>query len=334
MRLAKRRGDSIKRLPTAIPNVTGQKGPYMKSTSINNRILWIIGVTFVWYIVILSILEEFFGITVLGAIPHMSPGMRFVMSLYFPTIVPLVGLILFLYATQLRNRFVLDAISYGKENNNMSTLWLGILIGFVMNGSCILIAILHGDIFLRSNFSIAEIPFYIWAFICVFIQSTSEEVWCRGFMYERINVHYPLWVAILVNGSIFGLLHIFNPGVGVIPIVDIIICGISFSLLRWYTDSIWCAMGVHTMWNFTQNFIFGLPNSGIVSQASIFALDAAVDKPGLLYNVDFGVEGAIPAVIADLLLGVICLYLGYKNGRLGELKMRLEGAPNFNPVKR
>ena len=298
-------------------------------TSFKNRILWIIGVVFVWYILILSILEEIFGNILSQIFPNQSEGMAFVNYLYLPTIVPLVGLIVFLMLTPMRNGHVLEAMKYGSQNNNMKTLGLGILIGFIMNFSCILIALLHGDIFLKFNFTIAQLPFYIWAFLWVFVQSTSEEVWCRGFMYERINVHYPLWVAIIVNGSIFGLLHIFNPGVGVLPIVDIIICGISFSLLRWYTGSIWCAMGVHTMWNFTQNFLFGLPNSGLVSKASVFVLDAAVYKPGLLYDIDFGVEGAIPAVIADFLLGAVCLYLGYRSGRLGELKACKEDDPNF-----
>ena len=102
------------------------------------------------------------------------------------------------------------------------------------------------------------------ALAAMLIQSTTEELWCRGFMYERINVHYPLWVAIVVNGVFFAFLHIFNPGVGVLPIVDIAVCGLSFSLAKWYTGSIWFPMGIHTAWNFTQNFLFGLPNSGLV----------------------------------------------------------------------
>ena len=78
-------------------------------------------------------------------------------------------------------------------------------------------------------------------------------------------------------------------------------------------------MGVHTAWNFTQNFLFGLPNSGLVSEASIWGLDAASARDSLVYNVAFGVEGAVPAVIADALLGIICLVLAARAGRLGEL---------------
>ena len=143
-------------------------------------------------------------------------------------------------------------------------------------------------------------------------------------MYERINIHYPLWVAILANGVLFGLLHSFNDGASVIGIIDIAVCGISYSLVRWYTGSIWTAMGIHTMWNFTQNFLFGLPNSGMVSEFSVFHLDAANGVSNLIYDYAFGVEGTIIAVLVDGMLGVAVLLLAKKAGRLGELKLSYE----------
>ena len=140
-------------------------------------------------------------------------------------------------------------------------------------------------------------------------------------MYERLHERYPLWVAVAVNGVLFGLLHIFNPGADVIPIVGIIITGLSYSLLRWYSGSIWIAMGIHTGWNFTQNYLFGLPNSGLVSEASVFHLGAANGTTTWVYDWVFGVEGGIPALFIDGLLGVTIIYLACRNGRIKELGM-------------
>ena len=201
---------------------------------------------------------------------------------------------------------------------------LGLLLGFVTNFFCIACAMVHGDIKLIFDFSASQIPVILYGFLMVFIQSSSEEMWCRGFMYERILIHYPLWVAVLINGIFFGLLHIFNPGVSVMAILGIVICGFSYSLLRWYTGSIWITMGIHTMWNFTQNFIFGLPNSGLVSEVSVFNLDAVNAVSNLIYNYEFGVEAAIPALVVDALIGVVCIILAKRNGRLGELNMSYE----------
>jgi hypothetical protein len=155
-------------------------------------------------------------------------------------------------------------------------------------------------------------------------------------MYERISVHYPLWVAIVVNGVFFGVLHCFNDGANVLAITDIAVCGIAYSLVRWYSGSIWMVMGIHTMWNFTQNIVFGLPNSGLVSELSLFHLDAANGTSNLIYNYSFGVESALPAIIVDAAMAIIVLILAKKNGRLGELLMSYEkrtaliGAENIN----
>ena len=73
------------------------------------------------------------------------------------------------------------------------------------------------------------------------------------------------------------------------------------------------------MWNFTQNFLFGLPNSGLVSEASVFHLDAATGISNWIYSYEFGVEGGVPAIFADVLIVAVILILAKRDGRLGEL---------------
>ena len=292
----------------------------------HDRIIWILLVTFVWYVVLFSTLEGFLfdgnWVNVLvEKIGYEVDAMKFSV-MYLSTITPFVGFIVYTAVTK-RNRFVLRDILPGHKNNKIGWLFWGLAVGFIMNFGCILCALINGDIKLFLNFTMSQLPFYLITLVFVFIQSSSEEMWCRAFVYERVNVHYPLWVAILVNGIFFGALHLFNPGVTALPIIDIMICGVSFSLAKWYSGSIWFPMGIHTMWNFTQNLIFGLPNSGIVSEASIFGLDAASAHDSIVYNVAFGVEGAWPAVAADAVLGLICLILAARKGRLGELTQRL-----------
>ena len=291
---------------------------------IKNRIIWILLVTVLWYVFILSFPEMWISSdnrllrNLIDSIGYEPNGMKFVLDYYVGTIVPFAGFIVYTAVTK-RNRFVLRSILPGYEGNRLRQLFYGLLVGFIMNFGCIALALLNGDIKLYLNFAISQIPFFIYALIFVFIQSSSEEMWCRGFIYERINVKYPLWVAIIVNGLFFAALHLFNPGVSFLPIFDIAMCGLSFSLAKWYTKSIWFPMGIHTGWNFTQNLLFGLPNSGLVSEASVFGLDAASARDSIVYNVDFGVEGAFPAVAADIILGVVCLILAARQGRLGEL---------------
>ena len=214
---------------------------------------------------------------------------------------------------------MLGVIKPSSKSRSMKMLGMGLLLGFLTNFFCILCALIHGDIKLYPDFSVSQIPLMIFALISVFFQSTSEELWCRCYLYERISVHYPLWVAVVINGALFGVLHLGNDGITALALADLIICGLTYSLLRWYSGSIWTCFGIHTMWNFTQNFLFGLPNSGLVSEASVFHLDAATGISNWIYSYEFGVEGGVPAVFIDLLLAVVILILAKRNGRLGEL---------------
>ena len=298
----------------------------MKTFVKNDLIIWILLVTVLWYLFVFGTLEAIATSgRVLGLVglDQTSDGMQFIISIYLGTIVPFIGILVYTGVTK-RNRFVFRSFLPGYQRNGMKTLLQGLLVGFIMNFGCIVCALVHGDIKLYYDFALSQIPLMLFALVCVFIQSTSEELWCRGFIYERVTVRYPLWVAIIVNGLFFAALHLGNPGAGVLPIADIAVCGLAFSVAKWYTKSIWFPMGIHTAWNFTQNFLFGLPNSGLVSETSVFTLDAASAKSNLIYDAAFGVEGAIPAVAADAILGIICLALAAKNGRLRELGMRHE----------
>ncbi len=234
--------------------------------------------------------------------------------MYATTIGVWIVFILFFLISQ-KNRPILKALGGKPQGNNFGMFMLGLLIfGFGANALCILAAWLHGDIFL-TYYTFEPVKLLI-IFLCVFVQSSSEELVCRAFIYQRLRRSYRSpWVAIIGNAALFGFLHVFNPGVTPLAFYTIIAVGILYSLMVYYTNSIWCAIAAHTMWNFTQNIIFGLPNSGIVSPYSIFMLDAAKATDSFAYNVGFGVEGTLlEAGLLTLACVVYCIW-GRKHGQ-------------------
>lgn len=310
---------------------------------IRPNFIWIIFVVVAWYVFIGGFAALLLGYLFDAIGSNFSPGVTFTLQLYGTTLSNIIVLFI-LCAIFKKNRFIfrsfllpgrksededvqlltdddVKAEFYGRGNNSLGMLGKGLILGFITNFACIVVALAHGDIKLYLDSSISQIPLLLFALFCVCIQSSSEELWCRGFMYERLHERYPLWFVMLINGLFFGILHVWNPGATVLSIVSIVVCGVSYSLLRWYSGNIWIAMGIHTGWNFTQNYLFGLPNSGLVSEVSVFHLDAAKAASSLVYDYGFGVEGGLTAVITDALLGIICLLLARKAGRLGELKM-------------
>ena len=226
-----------------------------------------------------------------------------------------VWIMFFLNALLKKNRPLLKAYGTGLRGNRIPELLIGILVGFLMNGVLILFAIMHGDIHLYfDRFSIGA---FLFLFVSVFIQSAAEEIMCRGFIYHRILRTYrgQYLAAALINGIFFGLIHITNNGATPIAIIDIMICGIEYSALVYYFDSVWMAMGMHAGWNFTQSILAGLPNSGNVFPYSIFRLDAATATNSFFYDVGFGVEGTIPSIIIELVVLVLVIVIGRKMNR-------------------
>lgn len=209
------------------------------------------------------------------------------------------------------NRFLLDKLGRKNNGNTYMSLLVGAALGFFMNFICILVALLNHDIELKfvGFFPIS----FIGIFICVLIQSSAEEFMCRGFLYQKAMeyFHKPV-VAILLNTLLFTVLHLANPGITALSVLNIFLSGLMFSLILYYTDSLWCVFAAHTTWNFTQNILFGLPNSGLKTPYSVFALNADTARNSFAYNVDFGIEGTIVADLV-LLLGCICVYLWGRN---------------------
>lgn len=254
--------------------------------------------------IILIFLGQFLG-AFLQFLPFMvSTDVAITATMYFMFIGIWILTLLYIRFTK-KNRPILKAIGKGASGNNPKNLLLGIVIGFGLNSICVLAAWLHNDISLYYD-SFQPVSLVI-IFIAVFVQSSAEELVCRGFLYQRLRKSYKSpAVAIIGNSLLFALLHLFNDGVTILSLINIFTVGILFSFMVYYMDSLWCAMAAHAAWNYTQNIIFGLPNSGVVAPYSVLRLDVASASNSFAYNVGFGIEGTL---FADAILILACVFI-------------------------
>lgn len=225
----------------------------------------------------------------------------FIMYILFIDIWIGVLFVLFVFKS---NHYIIDKITTKTKGNNMANLFWGLFIGFVLNGLCALIAMINGDFTLR--FGQFEIFRAFGLFFAVFVQSSAEELLCRGFMYQRLlkSTNSPAF-AIIFNSLFFAALHLFNNGMSILPFYCILIFGVLASMLVYYFDSLWMVMGLHAMWNFTQSILLGLPNSGNNVPYSIFKIGSSV-KGSFAYNPIFGLEGTI---LSCVLMTACCVAL-------------------------
>ena len=237
--------------------------------------------------------------------PVLSTGMSYLGS------IGMWGAILIIYLLFRRQRAYLKKLIRKINKRTVICLIIGLFIGVGLNITCILAAIIHKDIYLYFNdFSILPCIFLL---VAVFVQSSSEEVLCRGFVYRRIETFYKMpIVPIIANSLLFAILHLLNPGVTVVSILNIFLCGILFSLLYYYTGNLSLCYTGHMGWNFCQSIIFGLPNSGVVVPYSFMKLEASNARDSFFYNCAFGVEGTEFSVILLSIACIIVIIFGQK----------------------
>ena len=192
-----------------------------------------------------------------------------------------------------KNRYM-----FSKFNLKNNKIIVGLLIGFLMNFVCVLVAYLHNDIVL--NFHQFNLLLFIFSFISVAIQSASEEIICRLFLYEKLQSKIKNSIVVILITSIFSIF-----GMGLVT-----------ALMVYYSGNIWGAIAVHTSWNFTQNIIFGLPNSGFPAIYSIFKVTDSHNS--FAYNSVFGVESSYVALLVIMLTILIIYLMNKKNRKLKE----------------
>ena len=229
--------------------------------------------------------------------------------LYSPyAILCLLLLLMFFIIKPLRK--YLKALGRSSKGNTSKMLLYGLLLGFIMNGQCIFIAYINGNIHLEySQFEPIKL---IIIFIFVFLQCAYEEIISRCFIYQRLKHTYNPTVAIIASAIYFSLIHIFNSGISLLAIVSLTLVGILYVLFVHYFDSIWISFGAHAAWNFTQNFLFGLPNSGVVSTYSVFKLINETTS-GFAYDKVFGVEGSLFCTLIYIIAIAVVIYYGNKH---------------------
>ena len=181
------------------------------------------------------------------------------------------------------------------KKNAVKHYLIGLALGAGLFVAAIGICVLTGSVSITYAGG-ANVFYLILIFMGYMLQGNSEEVACRGFTMVSISRRYPVWVGVIYNSVFFAALHLFNPGIGVLPIVNLILFGILMSLVFLKTGNIWLVSALHTSWNFVQGNVFGVLVSGGTPSVSILST-APTELKDLINGGPFGLEGGIAVTI-------------------------------------
>ncbi len=233
----------------------------------------------------------------------------FLNLLTFATISSLV-----FFRVKVIERRSLSSIGLNK-NNWLKKYLLGFFIGLVMMSIIVLILLSFGYITIEKNpiqpvgvSAISSVLVILFGWI---IQGATEEIVTRGWLQNVLSNKYNIGVGLLISSTLFGLMHLSNPNVNYIAVINIILVGLFYGFYVIKTNDLWAVCGMHTAWNFAQGNLFGFEVSGIdVSVGSL--IDLNLVGSDFVTGGIFGPEAGIVATFILLVSIGILLFIDKK----------------------
>ncbi len=223
-------------------------------------------------------------------------------------------LIVFLFCKLLQKR-KMTTLGFCKKDAVKEYL-VGLLAGFVCFSAAVLFGVFTGGLKLEGLSPTFSIGIFLLYAIGFMIQGMAEEVICRGYFMVSFARRYPLYAAVLINSIGFAALHLTNSGITVLAFINLSLFGIFASLYFIRRGNIWGIGAFHSIWNLVQGNFYGIKVSGMELSTSFLKI-TSVDGKEMLSGGDFGLEGSIFVTVV-LVIGIVILYLGKRNGDFNE----------------
>ena len=153
------------------------------------------------------------------------------------------------------------------------------------------------------SFPVGTLILYFLLFVVV---SFHEEIMMRGYVLNNLMQSMNRYVALSISSVIFMSIHLLNPNVNFLSVVNLFLAGIVLGIYYIHKPNLWLPIGMHLTWNFFQGPIFGFEVSGIETKSII---NQSVRGNEIITGGAFGFEGSI---LATILIITIIVYLDKK----------------------
>lgn len=200
-----------------------------------------------------------------------------------------------------KKRFSDIGLVYRKKE--FSKFIFGLILGIISISLIFFILLITGNISISNifepNFSTAAII----SLITFIIVGIKEELLSRGYCITALNAMKKPWLSVIISSVIFSAMHLLNPNVKILGLINIILVGILFGYMYIKTNNLWMSIGYHITWNYFQGVVYGFHVSGL-NIKGIF--DCNVLKDNILTGGSFGPEAGILTTIV-VIIGLLII---------------------------
>jgi CAAX protease family protein len=197
------------------------------------------------------------------------------------------------------------------STNAVQEFGLGSLTGFGLFSFVIAILWLLG--FYRVNgFNLVWLSL-IGALVGALVSAFVQELIFRAVIYRITEGWLGTWWAVAISAILFGLIHLTSSGATIFSTVAVALqAGVILAATYALTHRLWMAIGLHMMWDFANDGIFGVGVAGQTGQSIQGLLQASLSGPDLLTGGSFGVEASVITLVIVSIAGILILWRAYQ----------------------
>ncbi len=208
------------------------------------------------------------------------------------------------------------------EKRRLSTLGLsrpfakeygiGAILGLLLFGVYLVFSMVFGKITFLGISESFNLPTVLFLLLGYLVQGFSEEILCRGYFMTSLCRTLPLPVALVISSLFFSLLHLGNPGVDFLALLNIFLFGILMGLYVIRRGSLWGACALHALWNFAEGVLTDFTVSGLTMPSSVFSFGTE-GASSFIIGGAFGPEGGFAVTFVLTITVAILLMTPNKN---------------------
>lgn len=202
-----------------------------------------------------------------------------------------------------------------KLKGSLKDLLIGLLFGAISISIVFLVLIATKNAFVESWTPVFSFDLLINLVFFVMV-GFAEEIFTRGYCMSVLRQTKSIVAVVFVTSVLFALMHSGNPGIGILPYINLFLVGLLFTYMYIKGGNIWMCIGYHITWNYFQGNIFGFLVSGTYQEG---LLSTTIKENNIINGGSFGPEGGL-IVTAIILLGFLFVKLYYRNSNYDFIK--------------
>lgn len=166
-----------------------------------------------------------------------------------------------------------------------------------------------------------------WA-IMFLVVGFREEFLFRGYTLFTLSDGIGFWPAAFVLAAVFGSVHLSNRGESWPGVFGAAAMGLFFSLTLRRTGNLWFAVGMHTAWDWSETYLYSVPDSGLVLPGHL--INSYFHGPAWLTGGSVGPEGSVFLYIVIAASSVLFAWMYPVTAREAAVKPTVPHVPSVN----